>query len=41
LNGAVVRGGIETGVPTPVNDVIVRLTHILEDTFDKQFDTIK
>ncbi len=41
LNGAVVRGGIETGIPTPVNDVIVRLSHILQDTYDKQFGTNK
>lgn len=41
LNGAVVRGGKETGIPTPVNDVIVKLTHILEDNFDRQWDSIK
>ncbi len=41
LNGAVVRGGLETGVPTPVNDVIVKLSHILQDTYDVQFGTNK
>ncbi|NLL51053.1 MAG: 2-dehydropantoate 2-reductase [Eubacteriaceae bacterium] len=41
LNGAVVRGGIETGIPTPVNDVIVKISHILQDTYDVQFGTNK
>jgi len=41
LNGAVVRGGKETGIPTPVNEVIVMLSHILQDTYDKQFGTNK
>jgi 2-dehydropantoate 2-reductase len=41
LNGAVVRGGIETGIATPVNDVIVKISHVLQDTFDKQFGTNK
>jgi 2-dehydropantoate 2-reductase len=41
LNGAVVRGGIETGIPTPYNEVVLRFSHVLQDTYDVQFGSNK
>ncbi|MDR1271500.1 MAG: 2-dehydropantoate 2-reductase [Clostridiales Family XIII bacterium] len=41
LNGAVVRGGIEKGIPTPYNEVVLRFSHVLQDTYDVQFGTNK
>jgi len=37
LNGAVSRIGKEVGVPTPINDTITMLAHVLENTYDMQF----
>ena len=41
LNGAVVRGGKEMGIPTPYNEVIMKFAHILQDTYDQQFGSNK
>lgn len=37
LNGAVARIGKTVGVPTPVNDVIAALAHVIQDTYADQF----
>ena len=37
LNGAVARIGKELGVPTPVNETIAQLMHVLQDTYADQF----
>lgn len=37
LNGAISRLGKRYGVPTPVNDVIAAMTHLIEDNYEKQF----
>ncbi len=29
--------GKRYGVPTPVNDVIAAMTHLIEDNYEKQF----
>jgi 2-dehydropantoate 2-reductase len=37
LNGAISREGDKYGIDTPVNDTIVMLTHIIENTYDIQY----
>ncbi len=37
LNGAVARYGRELGVPTPVNETIADLIHVIQDTYADQF----
>lgn len=37
INGAVCREGDKYGIDTPVNDTIVMLTHIIENTYDIQY----
>ncbi len=37
LNGAVCREGDKHGIETPVNDTIVMLSHIIENTYDIQY----
>jgi 2-dehydropantoate 2-reductase len=41
LNGAVWKLGQEHGVPTPYNEVITKIVHLLEATYDIQFGTNK
>lgn len=36
LNGAVVREGQRSGIPTPVNDLLVRLIRTIEATYDRR-----
>jgi 2-dehydropantoate 2-reductase len=33
INGAVVQGGQEVGIPTPFNDAMVWMVRALEETF--------
>lgn len=37
INGAISREGDKLGIKTPVNDTIVLLTHIIENTYDIQY----
>ncbi|MGI6349177.1 MAG: 2-dehydropantoate 2-reductase [Eubacteriaceae bacterium] len=37
LNGAISREGDKFGIETPVNDTIVMLSHIIENTYDIQY----
>lgn len=37
LNGAVVRKGLELGIPTPYNEAISLLVRLTEETYDVQF----
>ncbi len=37
LNGAVARLGKKMGVPTPVNETIAKIAHILQNTYEAQF----
>lgn len=37
INGAISREGDKYGIETPVNDTIVMLTHIIENTYDIQY----
>lgn len=37
LNGAIVKYGLELGIPTPVNDTITRFVKIIEENYDVQF----
>ncbi|MDR1272722.1 MAG: 2-dehydropantoate 2-reductase [Clostridiales Family XIII bacterium] len=41
LNGAVWKYGQEAGVPTPYNEVVTKLVHLLEATYDIQFGSNK
>ena len=37
LNGAICREGRKRGIATPINDTIVQLAHVLENTYDLQY----
>jgi 2-dehydropantoate 2-reductase len=37
ITGAIVRGGKETGIPTPVNETIFNLVHVVQDNYDKRW----
>jgi 2-dehydropantoate 2-reductase len=37
LNGAIVKYGLELGIPTPVNDTITRFVKIIEENYGVQF----
>ena len=37
ISGAVVRGGKEHGIPTPVNETVYNLVHIIQDNYDKRW----
>jgi len=37
INGAICREGDKYGIDTPVNDTVVKLAHIIENTYDIQY----
>jgi 2-dehydropantoate 2-reductase len=37
INGAVERLGKKAGIPTPINQTITRLVHVIERNYDKQY----
>jgi len=40
LNGAIVRYGIETGVPTPVNEALTRMITCIQAGYEKQYQNL-